>query len=170
MPILLTQTEACRIIEMRYSLKKSIFGLGAIALGCLLVLIGCKNEVSVEDPVMKEAERINYKCPMMVDQITRMDSASVVLPDSVFRFNYTLIDQKRGSIDVVGLVGYLEPKFILYAQDHASMAIQRSHRLTLSFLYRDMYGEFVMEIIIKPEQYIRKQAESEHTAEIKDHS
>ena len=149
-----------RIIEMRYRIQKSIFGLGAIVILCLLVLNACKNEVPVEDPVMKEAKRINYKCPIMVDQITRMDSVSVVLPDTVFRFNYTLIDQKKDAIDIAGLAGFLEPKFVLYAQDHASMAIHRSHRLTLSFFYRDMYGEFVMEIIIKPEEYIRKQGES----------
>ena len=149
-----------RIIETGFSLLKSIFGAGAFTILCLSLLTGCKNEVPLENPVMKEAKRINYKCPMMVDQITRMDSVTVLLPDSVFQFCYTLVDQHRGSTDMAGLMRFLEPNLILYAQNHASMSVQRSHRLTLSFVYRDMKGEYLMEIIIKPEEYIRKQKES----------
>jgi len=143
-----------RIIETGSRLHKSIFRAGVFLILGLFVLTGCKNEVPLENPVMKEAKRINYKCPMMVDQITRMDSATVLLPDSVFQFCYTLVDQHMGSTDVAGLMRFIEPKLVLYAQNHASMSVQRSHRLTLSFLYRDMKGEFVMEIIIKPEEYI----------------
>jgi hypothetical protein len=141
-------------------LHKSIFWAGVILVLGLFVLNGCKNEVLLEDPVLKEAKRINYKCPMMVDQITRMDSVTVLLPDSIFKFCYTLVDQSKSSIDVAGLLRFLEPQFFLYAQDNASMAVQRKHRLTLAFLYHDKNGEFVTEIILKPEEYIRKQKES----------
>ena len=137
-------------------LHKTIFHASVILIVGLFILAGCKNEVPLEDPILKEAKRINYKCPMMVDQITRMDSARVLLPDSIFQFCYTLVDQQMGSIDVVGLMRFLEPKLTLYAQDHASMTVQRQHRLTLSFFYRDKNGNLVNEFIIKPEEYIRQ--------------
>ena len=143
--------------ETGSSMHKLIFQTGVILVLGLFVLTGCKNEVLQEDPVLKEAKRINYKCPMMVDQITRMDSVTVLLPDSIFQFCYTLVDQTMGSMDVAGLLRYLEPKLFLYAQDHASMTVQRQHRLTLAFLYRDKNGEIVTEIVLKPEEYIRKQ-------------
>jgi hypothetical protein len=146
--------------ETGYSLLISVLRTGLILVLCLFVLSGCKNEVVLENPVMKEAKRINYKCPTMIDQITRMDSVTVLLADSIFQFCYTLVDQSMGSMDVAGLLQFLKPKLFLYAQDHASMAVQRKHRLTLAFLYRDKNGAFVTEIIIKPEEYIRKQNES----------
>ena len=148
-------------------LKKSPSIFRAALFLCIgtVLLMACKNEAPMEDPVLKEARRINYKLPFMVDEITRMDSVTVLLPDTIFQFCYTLVDQQMGSIDVPGLRVYLEPKLGLYAQDHASMAVQRKHRLTLSFLYRDKNGEFVMDIRFKPEDYIREQKSSSDSSE-----
>ena len=75
-----------KITQHKYLLMKFLSYVIMGAMLCLAGLTACKSK---ETPVQKSqierlASSINYKCPFMVDEDTRMDSVSL-LPDSTFR-------------------------------------------------------------------------------------
>jgi len=121
----------------------------------LTVVISCK---SPEAPVYKNqverlAESINFKCPFLVDEDTRMDSVHI-LPDSTFQYNYTLINQDKDKLDITGLRNYIGPRLQHDAMNSSTMKLHRDHNLSLVFYYRDRNGEFVLQIVLEPEDYI----------------
>ena len=113
---------------------------------------------SPEAPVQKNqverlAASINFKCPFMVDVDTRMDSVQI-LPDSTFQYNYTLVNQSKDKLDIPGLTNYIGPRLLHDARNSSTMKLHRDHHLSLVFYYRDRNGEFVLQIVLEPEDYI----------------
>lgn len=120
------------------------------------VLSSCKSpEAPVQkNPVERLAEKINFKCPFMVDEDTRMDSVQI-LADSTFQYNYTLVKQEKDKLDIRGLTNYIGPRLQHDARSSANMQFHRDYRLRLIFHYRDMNGEEVMHIVLEPEDYLQ---------------
>src|SRR5665647_51752 len=63
---------------------------------------------SFDKQMMQVASELNKTCPIMVDAETRLDNA-VALPDKIFTYNYTLINQVKDSLNVEELKNYLTP-------------------------------------------------------------
>lgn len=123
-----------------------------------LMLTACKGPKTPvtpanEDPAVKLARQINYKCPFMVDIDTRMDSVNI-LPDGTFQYNYTLVRQDKDQIDIRGLTNYMAGQLIETASTSSTMKLHREQRLRMVFYYRDRHGEFVTQIILEPEDYL----------------
>lgn len=121
----------------------------------LTVMPSCK---SPEAPVYKSqverlAASINFKCPFLVDEDTRMDSVQI-LPDSTFQYNYTLINQDKDKLDIPGLSNYIGPRLQHDATNSSTMKLHRDNNLRLVFYYRDRNGEYVLQIVLEPEDYI----------------
>ena len=149
-----TKENPMKIIQIKYLLMKP---LSYVIMGAVLGLAGLTSCKSKEAPVQKSqierlAASINYKCPFMVDEDTRMDSVSL-LPDSTFRYDYTLINQTVDRIDIRGLTNYIGPRLQREATNGSSMAVHRDANLRLVFYYRDKNGEFVTQIVLEPEDY-----------------
>lgn len=120
----------------------------------LFAFSSCKNsEPPVQSsPIERLAKSINYKCPFMVDSDTRMDS--VYFPnDSTFRYDYTLVKVDQEDVDIRGLTAYIGSRLMERVQTSSTMEVHRDSGLTLVFYYRDRKGDFVTQIIIKPEDY-----------------
>ncbi len=117
-------------------------------------MTACK---SPETPVQlnqleRLAKSINYKCPFMVDSDTRMDSVHFPA-DSTFQYDYTLVKVDQEKVDVSGLTAYIGSVLLETVQTSSTMKVHRDHQLTMVFYYRDRKGDFVTQIIIKPEDY-----------------
>ena len=127
-------------------------GLGIIL--CTALLTACKEQEAPAqlNPVERLAAKINFKCPFMVDVDTRMDSVHI-LPDSTFQYNYTLVNQVRDKMDVMGLTAYIGSQLMETVRHSSTMKLQRDQQLRMIFYYRDRNGDFVTQIIIEPEDY-----------------
>ena len=103
--------------------------------------------------VERLARSINYKCPFMVDPDTRMDS--VYFPnDTTFQYDYTLVKVDAEDVDIMGLTAFVGSSLMEHVQTSSTMKVQRDHRLTMIFYYRDRKGDFVTQIILTPEDYL----------------
>jgi hypothetical protein len=141
-------------LQAKYIFMKSFSY--AVICGMLFssALTGCKSKDAPTpvNEVEKLANNINFKCPFMVDEDTRMDSVNI-LPDSTFQYNYTLVKQTRDNIDIRGLTNYLGPRIQGTAQTSSGMELHRAYELRLVFYYRDKNGDFVTQIVLEPEDY-----------------
>ena len=140
---------------LKYLLMRPIFYVMIGTVLSVAVISSCKSH---EAPVQKNqverlASSINFKCPFMVDEDTRMDSVNI-LPDSTFQYNYTLVNQDKDRLDVRGLVNYIGLRLQETMRTSSTMAVQRAHKLRMVFHYRDRNGEVVMQIVIEPEDYL----------------
>ena len=89
---------------------------------------------------------------MMVDQITRMDSAAF-LSDNIFQYYYSLVTQEVNAIDVEGLTRYLTPLITNNIITNPELKTQRDYNLTIVFHYRDRQGAFVTKLEFGPDDY-----------------
>jgi hypothetical protein len=120
----------------------------------MALLTACKEQEAPaqQNPVERFAEKINFKCPFLVDVDTRMDSVHI-LPDSTFQYNYTLVNQVRDKMDVMGLTAYIGSQLMETVRHSSTMKFHRDQQLRMIFYYRDRNGDFVTQIIIEPEDY-----------------
>lgn len=105
------------------------------------------------EPVLKEAAmEVNKTCPQVIDKETRLDSVTVH-HQNTFRYNYTLIDQQKDSMDVEMFVLSVEPLMIDNAKNNAELSLFRENKVTLEYVFRDASQQFVTRITITPERY-----------------
>jgi hypothetical protein len=88
----------------------------------------------------------------MVDSLTRLDN-TVALPNKVFQYNYSLIPATKESIDFEGLKTYLTPRILNDVKTNPGMKYVRDNKVTVNYSYKDMNGEFLFLISVKPEDY-----------------
>jgi hypothetical protein len=107
---------------------------------------------SLEKVLRNTAEALNKTCPSMADKDTRLDNA-VALPDNVFQYNYTLVNLLKDSMDVEMFMLSVEPAMISNARANPDLQLFRDNKITLSYHFKDMAGNFVTRIKITPEKY-----------------
>lgn len=105
------------------------------------------------DKVMVEvASEINKSCPMMIDQVTRLDNA-IALPGNSIQYNYTLINIEAADISADSLKKYMEPGIINGIKTNPDLKIYRDKKTTMVYNYRDKNGVFLMRFSVTPEMY-----------------
>jgi hypothetical protein len=134
--------------------KLKIPGLitGAIAFLISYYLFNQFVFVSYDKVMMQTASELNKTCPIMVDSETRLDN-TIALPDNVFQYNYTLINLSKEEADIEGLKSYLEPTIINFVRTNPQMQIQRDHKTTITYYYKDKEGNFLFDVKVSPDLY-----------------
>lgn len=105
-----------------------------------------------DEAMMQAASDINKSCPIMVDQETRLDNV-VALPGNVFQYNYTLVNMEKAAIDIAALESQLKPILINNVKTNPDVKINRDHKTTMGYTYKDMNGEFLFKIMVTPDLY-----------------
>lgn len=95
---------------------------------------------------------VNKKCPMMVDQYTRLDSASVV-PDNSMQYNYTLINTELGEVNQDTVKKYVFPEIIKNVKTSPELKVFRDLKTTFIYSYRDKNGLAILKFPVTPEMY-----------------
>lgn len=132
--------------------------LSCIGLFLMLVVIAgglAIKKIMNSDKVMEVlAKQVNAKAPMMVDNVTRFDSA-VVLPGNRFQYNCTLISVEKGQLDSIKAKELLEPGMenTIKTSDAVDLQYFRNHKTTVSYVYRDKVGQYMFTILITPDKY-----------------
>ncbi|MGV8880505.1 MAG: hypothetical protein ACOH2A_15920, partial [Sphingobacteriaceae bacterium] len=107
---------------------------------------------SFDQQMMQMASELNKTCPVMVDAETRLDN-TVALPDKIFTYNYTLVNQVKDSINVEELKNYLTPLVTNNIKTNPDMKFYRDNKITLSYYYKDKQGVFLLNIDVTPDKY-----------------
>jgi hypothetical protein len=102
--------------------------------------------------MMEAASELNKTCPIMVDKETRFDNA-VALPENVFQYNYTLVNVEKSLVDIEQLKQAVEELILPTVKTNPQLKIQREHKTTLNYYYKDRHGEFLFLIEITPDKY-----------------
>ena len=129
-----------------------IVGIVVFALAYYAVQQIFFKEFSFNKVMIEAANQLNESCPIIVDQDTRLDNA-VVLPGNIFQYNYTMINSVKNEINIPELENYLEPLLINNVKTNPDFQIYRDNKVTMTYYYKDKYGEAVMKISITPDKY-----------------
>lgn len=151
------------------SLKK-LLALTALAFG----IIACDSPVK-EDEVAKALEslcdELNATLPMMVDDLTRLDSC-ITGENRTINYYYTLVGLNLDSVILVNDTATLnEFQTIMYqvllenVQTTKDMAYYRENQATLNYYYYTSSSDFAFDVNIGPDDYAdfsSKSTEAEH--------
>lgn len=107
---------------------------------------------SFDEVMVKAAEELNKDCPVMLDQETRLDSASVPSENN-FMYHYTLVNWVKDSIDANAFKSAMEPIILESVKTNPEMKIYRENKTTMAYSYYDRNGNFLTEIKITADQY-----------------
>jgi hypothetical protein len=140
--------------KKNYTVIGTIVGVLLFGLAYLAVQHIFFKELTYEEELMKAASELNKSCPMMVDEITRLDNA-VALPINEFQYNYSLVGLTIADINVDTIMKYIEPGVINKVKNNPDLKFYRDHKTTLTYIYRDKNGELVHKFSVTPEQYLK---------------
>jgi hypothetical protein len=120
----------------------------------ILIGQGCKNRVSYEEVLRQNAEAMNRRCPLIVQEGIRLDSTSAG-PGKRFTYNYTLINQSLDSIDIQSMEKRLRPILTNNLRTSESLEILRKNKPDVNYRFLDKNGRLVQNIVIHSEDYTK---------------
>ena len=109
-------------------------------------------ESSFNEVMIEAANGLNESCPIMVDSETRLDNA-VVLPGNIFQYNYTLVNSEKYEVNIPEMENYLEPLLVNNVKTNPDLKIYRDNNVTMTYYYKDRFGESLMKISVTPDKY-----------------
>lgn len=140
----------------------SVVSIAALALGFVIFytiaqigsdkLFALFNKQVYDKVMIEMASEISKHCPIMVDNITRLDNA-IAMPNNVFQYNYTIVATVKDSIKIDEAKSIMEPRIINNVKTEPNMKYMRDHKTTINYNYKDKAGVFLFTISVKPEQY-----------------
>lgn len=115
-------------------------------------LVSLIRKPAFDKNLMEIASELNKTCPLMVDSLTRLDN-TIALPNKVFQYNYSLISTSKEYIDTEVLKSFLTPRIMNDVKTNPGMKFVRDNKVTVNYSYKDINGELLFLISIKPEDY-----------------
>ena len=116
----------------------------------LLKVIFQTHSVSNELATMTEA--INKKCPLIVDNMTRLDN-STATSNKQLHLTYTLINNHGANVDTIVLKQNLSTSFIRKLKSDPMFKNFKHHGVSVLASYYDSAGVYVCSVMIHPNQF-----------------
>lgn len=118
----------------------------------LLKLISCSNSPSnkssggignaVNDNLFAVAKEINKKCPMPVDENTRMDSATVY-NEFMITYHYTMHNVNSKDVDLKKFKSSMETAMNAKYKTNNELVVYRDNKIAIAYDYKDRGGDFL---------------------------
>ena len=109
------------------------------------------NYLSDKD-LLKEVQKGNSICPIIVDEFTRIDSFS--MPKSkTFMQHGTAIGIVKEEANLDTIRKYIEPSLLENTRTNPQLKPARNSKVTFIYSFNDMNGEVFYEYIVTPEMY-----------------
>jgi hypothetical protein len=137
--------------DQKFSIQAMI-GAGVTIIALALMQYFFSQSPSVDEMMVKAASEFNKNCPLMVDQLTRIDNV-VALPGKKFQFNETIMSLDTTSIGLEEIKKNLEPQIINNVKTNPGLKLFRDKKITMIHYYKDINGNFLFTISVGPEQY-----------------
>ena len=131
---------------------QKVFSIFSIAL-LLVVFSQCiSDQRALNRRLVQEAAILNAATPIMLNEHTRFDGASVT-SDNRFRYHYTVLHTTNpDSLVNSSLQEFKEMVRILYFTS-PEMAIFRENNVIVDWNFNDEHGRTIRTVTIKPEDY-----------------
>lgn len=110
------------------------------------------NDKNLEEQLTDAAREVNNISPKMVDEYSRLDSASAV-SDQIFKYHYTLVNMSKTEVNSDTVEKYIRPGIIENVKTSPDLKDFRDNKITMSYNYYDKNGDFVLNIDVSPEMY-----------------
>jgi len=124
----------------------------AVLLGFGLYFYSFKRSSSYDKAMMDVASEINKSCPIMVDKETRLDNTAA-MPGNIFQYTFTLVNMDKATVDTLQIKSYLEERVISNVKTNPDMTLQREHRTTFQYYYKDKNSNYLFLILVSPDKY-----------------
>lgn len=127
-------------------MKNAVF----VVIGAVF-LYGCsgspkKNAAAAGTEVNKNlyaaAKEINKKCPMAIDENTRMDSASVY-NEYMITYHYTVHTTSNKEVDLKKFKTSMETAMAQKYKTDPKLAVYRDNKIAIAYDYKDKAGGFL---------------------------
>jgi len=105
--------------------------------------------VNLEKGLMQAASQINASCPIMIDQVTRLDNA-IPSPDKRFIYNYTLLADIPDEYDTDAFVKDLHPVLVNNYKSIPECQPMFKNGVTVVCRYKRANGTLIADIPITP--------------------
>lgn len=109
-----------------------------------------KREGVINEVLLKAADKLNSKLPMMVDANTRLDSTIGL--NERFRYNYTLVNYSSAQISSSQIHNVLGQKLVNNVCTNKEMQAFVNNGVTVSYAYFGNDGKEITVISIAPSQ------------------
>jgi len=145
---------------MEQTTKKSTTVKTIVTVVVAVVVMAAVQQIFFKSPsfdkaLMKTAGELNKSCPVMVDQVTRLDNA-IAMPGKVFQYNYTLISISKDSIDAKAFEDAMLPNLTNNIKSNPDLKDFRDNKVTMAYAYKDKNQVHIVTIRITPEMYSGK--------------
>lgn len=115
-------------------------------------LTGCST--SSKELFEKSALELNRSCPTMIDSFTQMDSVDYLDDEKLFRYYYTLFDEKDNPDIAWKEREELSKRIIEFMKHEPAMATHRRHHIIMEYIYfSHCSGNEFFRIRITPDMY-----------------
>lgn len=118
----------------------------------ILLLSSCNSQEGVDNKALKVVAQFNSKCPMMIDQETRMDGIEVKNGNTIV-YKYTLINLFAAKVDTARFNLALRPGIINTIKTNAELNELKRIKSSFEYYYKDREGKFIYSFVITPEDY-----------------
>ncbi len=125
-------------------------------LSTTLILFSCNNTASnksggatgstVNDNLFAVAKEINKKCPMPVDENTRIDSATVY-NEYMITYHYTVHTISNKEVDVAKFKTNMQTSMDGKYKTDPQLAVYRDNKIAIAYDYKDKNGGFLCYLI-----------------------
>ena len=109
-------------------------------------------QFSVEKTLKWESEEVNKQCPMMVDEVTRLDSTEIG-SDKTFIYYYTLTNKEKTDKDLEEMKKFLTYQIIHNVRTNEQLKTMRDNGVSVRYNYQDKNLEHLFEINVTKEDY-----------------
>lgn len=106
---------------------------------------------SAEKILQKTSAEVNKSCPIMVDEITRLDKTAT--KDKTLTYLYTLINVEENMSDFSDVKKEMNGQLIELVKNNPDLKALRNLGITFIYSYKDKNGVSLFDITITPEQY-----------------
>lgn len=107
---------------------------------------------NLEEQLTDAAREVNNISPKMIDEYSRLDSASTVR-DQIFKYHYTLVNMSKKEVNSDTVEKYIRPGIIENVKTSPDLKDFRDNNITMSYNYYDKNGDFVLNIDVTPDLY-----------------
>lgn len=118
-----------------------------------LFFIQCVSDEKVLNRKLEEmAANLNESAPVMLDQYTRFDGASVT-PGNIFQYRYTVQNVSNPDSLVENGLQSLRENIGKEFASNPDLRIFKENNVTIEYVYNDKNGRTIRSVQISPEDY-----------------